>query len=607
LNFAAGGSKQPELSEAKAGDGDCPSAEVGGDGAMNDDERTDALGLFNTGRSYWRCAEQLNANPPKVTHPHAPVTFLFCHAIELYLKAYLRGAGKSVAELKKISHRIAALADAAGVQGLAIEPEHREVLSDLDDFDVAIEARYIVTGFKSLPTNDALSSAAQHLDQIVCAALAKKGLSVRTEFFERPEPEAAFLPAVSMPVELTIGHGQGYETVGEAGVNRRRTVKVKIKNNTNNEISDGQLNILNLDPPDENRTEFLLRGAIAIAARKSKFVEVACYDEGTSTGARTGAAMLLCLPPLLGWAPNRLPGQLPIKPHIFQLRFSSAESGVHDDIYCRLFLDYRRILRLENWSDAEASQATGATTPDEPMVYIDASAAFFDILENSDWSREQKPIERPISDWLSRRLDDEIHNRLYQNRLRAWGRRCLNQRDEAPEGIIPASEWEKIEIHFTDRPRTCAVWRAKQNGVKVTAYGGVKFSKEEIYDAFPPTDEEISLYKAATITYERIRNSNVAVSMEAFAYTPDDILLSVCKTLTEYRGGQEPLVKLFGNKPPSRTKELVYTAALNRYEFVIEEDKLIFREEHGHFYYENLTVKARRLDEAIQKLMERHA
>jgi hypothetical protein len=157
-------------------------------GAIDDDERTSALGLFNTARSYWRSAEHLNVANLEVTHPRAPVTFLFCHAIELYLKAYLRGAGKSVAELKQIGHRVANLAKAAIKAGLMIGPEQSEVLSHIDDASVAIEARYIVTGFKNLPTNEALSGAAEYLDQAICAALAKGGLPVRRETFEQPKP-----------------------------------------------------------------------------------------------------------------------------------------------------------------------------------------------------------------------------------------------------------------------------------------------------------------------------------------------------------------------------------------------------------------------------------
>lgn len=160
-------------------------------GAIDDNERTNAVGLFNTARSYWHSAEHLNAANLKVTHPQAPVTFLFCHAIELYLKAFLRGAGKSVSELKQLGHHVANLAKAAVNAGLNIEPEQSEVLSHIDDGDVAIEARYIVTGFKRQPTIDALSEVAEALDKNVGQTLEAKGLPIRTETFIRPVPKSS--------------------------------------------------------------------------------------------------------------------------------------------------------------------------------------------------------------------------------------------------------------------------------------------------------------------------------------------------------------------------------------------------------------------------------
>jgi hypothetical protein len=156
-------------------------------GEIDNDERTNAVGLFNTARSYWRSAEHLNAARLEVTHPQAPVTFLFCHAIELYLKAYLR-MGNSVGQLKQMGHRVANLAKSAMEFGLSIGQEHSEILSHIDDADVAIEARYIVTGFKNVPTNEALSGVAATLDQIVGNELAKVGLPVRPEKFTPPEP-----------------------------------------------------------------------------------------------------------------------------------------------------------------------------------------------------------------------------------------------------------------------------------------------------------------------------------------------------------------------------------------------------------------------------------
>ena len=155
-------------------------------GKIDDDERTNPVGLFNTARSYWRSAEHLNAARLKVTHPQAPVTFLFCHAIELYLKAYLRGADNNVAQLKQIGHRVANLAKCVVASGRAIGQEQSEILAHIDDADVAIEARYIVTGFKNLPTNEALSGVIAYLDDVICAALANKGFAVRREKFRAP-------------------------------------------------------------------------------------------------------------------------------------------------------------------------------------------------------------------------------------------------------------------------------------------------------------------------------------------------------------------------------------------------------------------------------------
>ncbi len=63
------------------------------------------------------------------------------------------------------------------------------ILDHVDDADVAIEARYIVTGFKNQPTNEALSNVVLVLDQIVCSALAKRDFFVRAEAFTPPTPQ----------------------------------------------------------------------------------------------------------------------------------------------------------------------------------------------------------------------------------------------------------------------------------------------------------------------------------------------------------------------------------------------------------------------------------
>jgi DNA-binding transcriptional ArsR family regulator len=155
-------------------------------GKIDDNERTSSVGLFNTARSYWRSAEHLTVAALNVTHPQAPITFLFCNALELYLKAYLLGTGHSLTDLKQKGHRVASLAKDVIKSGLEVAPEHAEVLDHIQDTDVAIEARYIVTGFKQLPTNEALSNVAEAIDRVVCLALIEAGHPVREEKFVRP-------------------------------------------------------------------------------------------------------------------------------------------------------------------------------------------------------------------------------------------------------------------------------------------------------------------------------------------------------------------------------------------------------------------------------------
>ena len=67
---------------------------------MSDDDRTTPLGLFNYARSYWQSGVLLHHARAKVTHPAAPVTLLLAHAIELYLKVFLRLRGVGIEEVR---------------------------------------------------------------------------------------------------------------------------------------------------------------------------------------------------------------------------------------------------------------------------------------------------------------------------------------------------------------------------------------------------------------------------------------------------------------------------------------------------------------------------
>jgi hypothetical protein len=88
------------------------------DTSMSDDNRTTPLGLFHYARSYWQSGVLLHKSRPDVSHPHAPVTLLLAHAIELYLKSFLRLRGLGALEVKSsFGHDFQKLVDEASARG----------------------------------------------------------------------------------------------------------------------------------------------------------------------------------------------------------------------------------------------------------------------------------------------------------------------------------------------------------------------------------------------------------------------------------------------------------------------------------------------------------
>ena len=148
-----------------------------------DDEasRTSCMGLFNFAETYFKSARSLNAQKLKATHPDEPVNFLFYHAIELYLKAYLRLHRHSPKELasRAFSHNVGALARKAKEHGLFLMDQDEEVLSFMENSDAVIRARYIKTGATNRPTHGALDRTCKSLRQTIAEALMDAGEPVR--------------------------------------------------------------------------------------------------------------------------------------------------------------------------------------------------------------------------------------------------------------------------------------------------------------------------------------------------------------------------------------------------------------------------------------------
>ena len=123
---------------------------------IDDDERTNSMGLFNTAEAYRVAAETLHEHNVGSGHAEKPVRFLYCHALELYLKALLRQHHNVGTITKNFRHNMRRLLKAAEAFGLIVSDEDRNLLIFIEDTDAALETRYIKTGSKTWPTLDGL-------------------------------------------------------------------------------------------------------------------------------------------------------------------------------------------------------------------------------------------------------------------------------------------------------------------------------------------------------------------------------------------------------------------------------------------------------------------
>jgi hypothetical protein len=148
---------------------------------LTDDDRSSPLGFFNLAESYWTAAVALGNANLRTTHPTSPLSFLYYHAIELYLKAFLRLHGHTAKELrgKNFGHRTCCLSERAGALGLQFDDEDLQVFSLMACTDAVIRSRYIQTGYFRWPAPEALDRTCNSLRQSVGQELRKANLPVR--------------------------------------------------------------------------------------------------------------------------------------------------------------------------------------------------------------------------------------------------------------------------------------------------------------------------------------------------------------------------------------------------------------------------------------------
>ncbi|WP_119418072.1 hypothetical protein [Desertibaculum subflavum] len=145
----------------------------------DEDDRTTAFGLFNFAHSYWQSAVALKKADVSATHSDEPVTFLYCHAVELYLKAFLRAAGLSVKELRdKYGHNVVKLADAAREDGLEFQDEDSAVIELIAQMG-PVTLRYLRTGYFRRPALEALNRTCRSFHESVARLLVEQGHKIR--------------------------------------------------------------------------------------------------------------------------------------------------------------------------------------------------------------------------------------------------------------------------------------------------------------------------------------------------------------------------------------------------------------------------------------------
>ena len=112
--------------------------------AITEDDRTSETGLFNYADAYLKAGDRI-FDPSARGWNNAPAKMLHYHAVELYLKAYLRAQNVSAADLKgrQFGHRLFVIAAEAKSRGLEVPQNILEFLEQADELNDPIESRYL--------------------------------------------------------------------------------------------------------------------------------------------------------------------------------------------------------------------------------------------------------------------------------------------------------------------------------------------------------------------------------------------------------------------------------------------------------------------------------
>lgn len=141
-------------------------------------DRHPPIGIYNYAASYHVAADLICDHGLRATHPESPAMFLYYHAIELYLKSFLRLRGVSAKRLQSIGHDYKRLLSRASKDGPVLGEQENEVLNTLDG-EIWSRSRYLEIGYVRGPAVYALSETSKSLRQEVAKVLREAGQPVR--------------------------------------------------------------------------------------------------------------------------------------------------------------------------------------------------------------------------------------------------------------------------------------------------------------------------------------------------------------------------------------------------------------------------------------------
>jgi hypothetical protein len=186
--------------------------------------------------------------------------------------------------------------------------------------------------------------------------------------FGSPQQENSFSSSVGGSLKIVLGQEGDFATVEAVGLNRRKIVRVQIRNNSGNSISNCKLELSTLDPPNHGTTDCLLKENILLGPHADQFIDIAYYNVG-STRALPDSHIHLAVPRTGGFFAEAFQfANLPLISHSLTLRLARY-STVFDAVPCILRLDDRGSLKLER----DEGSVVSSRRPSIPIAgYMDA-------------------------------------------------------------------------------------------------------------------------------------------------------------------------------------------------------------------------------------------